>query len=380
MTFVKTELTYRAGSMTLSGHFYTSHNVFDIEQHHIFAHQWLYAGRAADLQAPGAYRQVVTGRDKVLVVRGSDEAVRAFHNVCRHRGTLLCREERGQLPSTIQCPYHAWTYGLDGNLLKAPHMEDVPGFDKQDYPLRPVALERWAGFLFVNLAIEPDPLSAWLAPVIRRFSHRSLEALHSFRRIEYDVAANWKLIFLNFSECLHCPMIHPKLVKLTPYLSGENDLSEGPVLGGFMLLRDEVASMTMSGKMCGALVGALSEADQRRVYYYSIFPNMLLSVHPDYVMVHTLKPQAPDRTSVSCEWLFHPDSKQLPAFNPDDAVEFWDMTNRQDWDICQRSQAGIASSGYVPGPFAPRESLLAAWDREYLRRLGGHLESSRSLP
>ena len=380
MTFVKTELTYRAGSMTLSGHFYTSRNVFDIEQQQLFAGQWLYAGRAADLESPGSYRLVVTGRNNVLVVRGSDNTVRAFHNVCRHRGTLLCREERGQLPSTIQCPYHAWTYGLDGQLLKAPHLGDVPGFDMREYPLRPVALDTWAGFLFVNLALQRDPLSSWLAPVIERFSHRQLERLQSIRRIDYDVAANWKLIFLNFSECLHCPMIHPKLVKLTPYLSGENDLSEGPVLGGFMLLRDEVASMTMSGQRCGALVGPLSEADERRVYYYSIFPNVLLSVHPDYVMVHTLKPRAPDRTSVSCEWLFHPDSAQLPAFNPDDAVEFWDMTNRQDWEICERSQTGITSSGYVPGPFAPRESLLAAWDREYLRRVGGHLESSRSLP
>jgi Rieske 2Fe-2S family protein len=128
--------------------------------------------------------------------------------------------------------------------------------------------------------------------------------------------------------------------------------------------------MTMSGRACAPAVAELPEDDLDRVYYYSIFPNLLLSLHPDYVMAHRLWPQAPDRTRVVCEWLFHPDAFGAAEADPADAVSFWDTTNREDWHICELAQAGISSRRYGPGPYSPRESLPAAWDREYLRRLG----------
>jgi Rieske 2Fe-2S family protein len=109
------------------------------------------------------------------------------------------------------------------------------------------------------------------------------------------------------------------------------------------------------------------------VFYYSIFPNMLLSMHPEYVMVHQLWPQAPDRTLIVCDWFFHPDAAgaTAPGYNPEDAIEFWDVTNKQDWHVCELSQQGIASRAYEPGPYSARETIPAAWDREYLRRMGG---------
>jgi Rieske 2Fe-2S family protein len=192
--------------------------------------------------------------------------------------------------------------------------------------------------------------------------------LRSAKRIEYDVRANWKLIFENYSECYHCPGVHPMLSKVSPYDSAENDLTEGPFLGGFMKV-NKGKSLTMSGNACALSVG--NGNDLQHVFYYSIFPNMLLSMHPEYVMVHQLWPQSPERTLIHCDWFFHPGAAGVtePRYNPDDAIEFWDMTNKQDWHVCELSQQGIASRAYRPGPYSPRESIPAAWDREYRRHV-----------
>ena len=247
-------------------------------------------------------------------------------------------------------------------------MSETPDFAKSDYALIGVRAEVWEGFVFVNLAETAAPLQEVFAPLAGKFSHWNLPALRSAKRVEYDVRANWKLIFENYSECYHCPGVHPMLSKVSPYDSAENDLVEGPFLGGFMQIT-EGASLTMSGKACAMPVGSMAPGDDTRVFYYSIFPNLLLSLHPDYVMVHQIWPEAPDRTRVICDWFFHPDAFAQADFRPEDAIEFWDVTNRQDWQVCEWSQQGIASRAYRPGPYSSRESIPAAWDREYLRRL-----------
>jgi len=190
--------------------------------------------------------------------------------------------------------------------------------------------------------------------------------LRSAKRIEYDVQANWKLIFENYSECYHCAGVHPELSKISPSDSAENDLTDGPFLGGFMRIASD-KSLTMSSKTCALPVGDFGNDDFRFVFYYSIFPNMLLSLHPDYVMVHQLEPQSPERTLILCDWFFHPNAFEREDFNPDDAIEFWDMINKQDWHVCELSQQGISSRAYEPGPYSARESIPAAWDRYYLR-------------
>jgi Rieske 2Fe-2S family protein len=369
-TFVKATATYQQGQRTLPGRYYTSAEIYAEEQERIFTARWICVGRAAEIPAAGDYLLHTIAGESVIVVRGRDGILRAFYNVCRHRGTRLCEEPRGRFSETIQCPYHAWTYTIDGQLIGAPHMNEVEGFDKRDYPLHGVPVETWEGFLFVNLARDAESFAHAFAPLVGRFGRFNLSALRAARRVDYDVAANWKLIFQNYSECLHCPVIHPGLAKLTPYTSGENDLFDGPFLGGYMVLTKEAGSLTLSGRACGTPVGRLPEEDRNRVYFYSIFPNLLLSLHPDYVMFHTLWPDGPGRTRLTCEWLFHPDSFAEPGFDPDDAVRFWDETNRQDWHICEQSHAGIASRAYVPGPYSPREGISAAWDREFLRAMG----------
>jgi Rieske 2Fe-2S family protein len=367
--FHKTAETFVAGSHTLVGKYYTSEEIFAQEQEHIFGRRWVCIGRSEQLANPGDYRLAQVGGESLIVVRDSSSALDAYYNVCRHRGTRICEQERGKFSATIQCPYHAWTYNLRGELVGAPLMEEVAGFNKADYPLHRAALAEWEGFLFVNLSAEPEPFELAFALFIGKFPQWKLAELVVMRQAEYHVRANWKLVVQNYSECYHCPLIHPDLARRSPYRSGKNDLFSGAFLGGFMELNHEFGSLTMSGRACAAPIGEFSAEESQRVYYYSIFPSMLLSLHPDYVMCHILWPINVKETRIVCEWLFDPTARAQPGFDPDDAMKFWDMTNRQDWHACELAQLGVSSRRYAPSPYSSTESLLAAFDQEYLRAL-----------
>ncbi len=362
--------SHRSGARTLPRECYTSAEILDDERERLFARQWNCVGRVSALAQAGDFVVRDVAGESLIILRDRGGELRAFFNVCRHRGTQLCNVASGKFSETIQCPYHAWTYATDGRLIGAPHMQDAEGFDKRDYPLHAAAVAEWEGFLFVNVANDPVPFADAFAPMIGRLSRFGIGGLRVGHRVRYDVAANWKLVFQNYSECLHCPMIHPELSTILPYQSGANDLIAGPFLGGYMELTAGNDSATMSGRACGRIVSeALGDDDRRRAYYYSLMPNMLLSVHSDYVNYYIITPVAPDRTIVESEWMFHPANEGDPSFNPQDAIAFWDVTNRQDWDIVERSQRGVSSRKYEPGPYSPRESIPAAWDREYLRMM-----------
>src|SRR5258706_1783822 len=367
--FRKTAETFTSGAKTLPQRYFVSREIFTEEQERIFSMQWVCAGHQNQIPEAGDYFVQEIAGESLIILRDQGTQIRGFYNVCRHRGTRLCEPKSGKLHGTIQCPYHAWTYGLSGGLVGAPHMDKVDGFDKASNSLHSVNLALWEGFIFINLAVDPRPPETVFAPLAGKFTHWNLPKLRSAKRIEYDVRANWKLIFENYSECYHCPLVHPALSKLTPYDSAENDLIEGPFLGGVLPITKGY-SLTMSGDACAVPVGDIKEDEYHRVFYYSIFPNMLLSMHPDYVMVHQLWPRSPDRVTIFCDWLFHPGAFGRPDFHPDDAIAFWDMTNRQDWYVCELGQEGIASLVYQPARYSPRESIPAAWDREYLRAFG----------
>jgi glycine betaine catabolism A len=364
-SFRKTTETSAAGAKTLAQRYFVSPEIFAQEQKKIFSKQWVLVGHQSQIAQAGDYLTAEVAGESLIIVRDKRGAVHGFYNVCRHRGSRLIENRNGQCPA-IQCPYHAWTYALDGRLVGAPHMDDVPGFNKADYSLHPTNLALWEGFIFANLADSPTPLDNWFASVAGKFLRWNLPTLRSAKRIQYDVQANWKLVFENYSECYHCLGVHPELSKISPYDSAENDLTEGPFLGGFMRIASD-KSLTMSGNACALPVGDFDNEDFRFVFYYSIFPNMLLSLHPDYVMVHQLEAQSAERTLILCDWFFHPNAFEREDFDADDAIKFWDMVNKQDWHVCELSQQGIASSAYEPGPYSPRESVPAAWDRYYLR-------------
>jgi Rieske 2Fe-2S family protein len=392
-SFRKTADILAPSAKSLPQKYFVSPAIFADEREKIFSTQWVLVGHQSQLAQAGDYFTAEIAGESLIVVRDKRGEIHGFYNVCRHRGSRLIENRNGQLSAAIQCPYHAWTYALDGRLLGAPHMDDVPDFNKADYSLHPVNLALWEGFIFVNLADSESltsilsqrerqnelpsagyrSLTDWFAPLDGKFSRWNLPTLRSAKRIEYDVRANWKLIFENYSECYHCLGVHPELSKISPYDSAENDLTEGPFLGGFMRIA-KGKSLTMSGNACALGIADKEEEGEgeeakHRVFYYSMFPNMLLSLHPDYVMVHQLWPQSPERTLILCDWFFHPEAFRRGDFDPDDAIQFWDMVNWQDWHVCELSQQGISSRAYEPGPYSARESIPAAWDEYYLRQM-----------
>lgn len=358
------------GAKTLERRYYVSDEIFDLETEKIFLKRWIYVGRASQLKEPGSYFLREIDAESIIVLRDNDGTIRAHHNVCRHRGTRMLTEPEGQLKKTIQCLYHAWTYALDGTLVGAPFMDEVASFCREDYPLKSVAVAEWRGCIFINLADFPEPFPVAFAPFMDRFEAWTLDELEIAHTIVYDLEANWKLIFQNYSECYHCPGLHPLLNELTPFRNSENDLEEGPLLGGPMRMSIAGGSMTMDGQRCAAPLGTLEGEDLNRVEYFTVFPSMLLSLHPDYVLIHRIERLAPNRSRIVCDWLFHPDAMAQPDFDPSRAIEFWNMTNSQDWEVSRLSQLGISSRAYTPGPYAELESMIAAWDREYLRQLG----------
>jgi len=369
---IRTAASFRQGARTLPRPYYTSEEVFAAEMDAIFGRLWSCVGRSSRLAQAGDYIVAAVADESIIVVRGRDGIVRAFFNVCRHRGTRLCSTETGRFGDVIQCPYHAWTYVIEGDLIGAPHMHGVDGFRHDDYPLHTAAVAESNGFVFVNVATAPTPFATWIAPLATRFDRFNLETLRIAHHVTYDVRANWKLVFQNYSECLHCPVIHPELADRIPYQSSANDLADGPFLGGYMELAADHESVTATGKRCAPPIAPTMKDDQRRAYYYSAMPNLLLSIHPDYVNYYRLTPLGVDRTRVDSEWLFNFDPAKPLTARPEEAVSFWDLVNRQDWHIVEQGQHGIASRRYEPGPYSPRESLCAAWDREYLRLMQGH--------
>jgi Rieske 2Fe-2S family protein len=356
---------------TLPRRFYADADFYRTELERFYFERWICAGRLDQIPNAGDYFTRLIGDESIVVTRDESDSVHAMFNVCRHRGTRLCDQAEGRFAGCIQCPYHNWTYGLDGRLLAAPHMS--PEFRRDDFPLHRAACDVWDGFVFVNLGTTDDvtrpvqgrvsvPLAAQLADLPQRFAPWQMDRLRLGRRIVYEVKANWKLIVLNYNECLHCPNLHPALNRLHHYLGADNVPPTPGYCGGAMGFRDGVETMSVDGKRRREYLPGLTEAQRQQVVYFAIYPNLLLSVHPDYVMTHTLWPRAHDRTEIVCEWHFHPSELARPDPQIEDAVEFWDATNREDWWIAEQSQAGIGSRAYTPGPYSDREELLWSFD------------------
>ena len=342
-----------------------------------FCGQWICVGRADTIPEPGDYFLREIAGESLIVIRDTAGGVRVFYNVCRHRGTRICAAEAGRFAGRIQCPYHGWTYALDGRLLGAPHMEGV-AFRREDYPLHAPAVGVWDGHIFIHLGRRPKPLERQLADLPKRFAAWGMAELRLGHRIVYQVRGNWKLVVLNYNECLHCPWVHPGLNQLTDYLGADNEKPHATYIGGAMGFSGSAETMTNHGIRRRAYLPGLNAAQRRQVHYYSVYPNLLLALHPDYMLIHTLWPQAADHTRIVCEWYFHPAEMAKPGFDGSDAVEFWDRTNREDWHIVEQSQKGIQSRAYTPGPYSRREELLAAFDRVVSRQPNSRRPAAKS--
>lgn len=351
-----------AGASVLPPRVYHDPAVLAYELEEWLAKGWVCIGREEDIPLPGHYILTKLCDENLIVVRDHDGVVRGFFNFCRHRGAVLVTEPRGRLPR-IQCPYHAWVYDLDGTLHKPRHTDMLENFDLNEWGLAPVALDIWQGFIFVNLSGDAGSLLAHLDDMPAYFERYDLAGLRRAKQIDYDVKANWKAIIENYSECYHCPGVHPQLNRITPYNLGEWIPSTGPWKGSWMPVVGEHETLTMDGQLHGRdFIEGTTEDDHKKIYYFIVWPNMLISLHPDYLMTHRIVPLAPDRSYIACEWFFEPESIAKPEFDPSDAIDFWDLTNRQDWEVCELQQEGTRSRAYTAGRYTTMEAGVHAFD------------------
>jgi Rieske 2Fe-2S family protein len=337
---------------------YVDPAVFAWEQRHFFGGGWMCVGRSDQISGPGDQRAESVGEGSVLLVRDGDGVLRAFANTCRHRGHELLPCGAATQQKVIICPYHSWTYTLDGSLRAAAGFKNLPGFAAEQWGLNELPVTEWHGLIFVDGSGSAPPLADALGTLDEMVAPYEMGRLVVAGRHDYETTANWKILTENYHECYHCPTIHPELCKVSPPRSGENYAAPGTWVGGWMDLRDGMATMSLDGTSHGAPLRALDEKGLRTVIYVALFPNVLLSLHPDYVMLHRLVPLAADRTHIECTWAFAPESLARPDFDPAYAVEFWDITNRQDWHACESVQRGMSSPHAVPGPLSPEEDAV----------------------
>lgn len=361
------------GAKTLPGKYYHSQEIYLEEVEKIFHQFWIYACRAEEIPNVGDFKLIEVAHESLIIVRLDSEIIKVHFNVCRHRGTQLCSESSGNFSSkSIQCPYHSWTYALDGKLIGAPHMKEGHGFEKAKCALYPAHLHIWEGFIFISLSENPVPFEEQMEALIGKFSDWKMSDLRIAHHIKYELNCNWKLILQNYQECYHCLGVHPLLSELTPVDSAEHDYRKGAVIGGYMKISKDRGSMTMDGEAAAPPVCEVSGDDLQRVYYYSVYPNLLLTPHPDFVLFHHIIPSGPEKIINNCYWLFHPDiiDDKASAARIKSAVDFWDLTNRQDWKVCEQMQIGTNSSRFKHGYYSGREEILHFLDKELLNALG----------
>jgi len=336
----------------------------------VFWDQWFYVGRAGGLTDVGSYRVVDVAGESVIIIRGQ-EGLRAHLNLCRHRGSrLLCGE--GEQRGAIRCPYHAWAYSHDGELLASPFVDaaDVPPEARR---LHRVGLAQWGGFVFVHLSPERaerlcETLEAQLGSIPDRLARYPLEALRTAHAIRYEVAANWKVLLENYNECYHCANVHPELCRVVPAFKQNGGANLEWERG--VPHRDGAWTFTQSGTSARAPFPGLNEDERVRHKGELIYPNFMLSLSADHVAAYSLWPRGPEKTEVVCDFLFHPEATASPGFDHADATAFWDLVNRQDWRICESVQDGMRSRAFRFGYYAPMEDASLDIRRYIASRLG----------
>ena len=362
---------------TLPSSWYRSAAVFAIEKERIFCREWICVARAEELTEAGAYRVLDVLGESVLLVRNREGRLRAFYNVCRHRGSRLCRTTAGSGANLgggvgggrITCPYHQWSYDLDGRLIAAPYLTGEAGFDKSLFSLYPIALECWGGFVFLNLTpAGAAPLAAQLGPIPERIGRYPLSDLRIGHTIRYEVAANWKVICENYNECYHCAGVHPELCAVVPAFKDRGGANLDWARG--IPHRSGAYTFTTSGTSARRAFPGLNADEQVRHKGELLYPNLFLSLACDHAAVFILEPKGAARTDIVCHFLFEPYELSKPEFDHTDASGFWDLVNRQDWAICEAVQQGISARVHARGYYAPMEDFNLDIRRYVLERIG----------
>jgi phenylpropionate dioxygenase-like ring-hydroxylating dioxygenase large terminal subunit len=362
---------------TLPAEAYVSEEVFAWERRSFYGGSWVAVGRSSLAEHPGDQTAIEVGTEGLLLTRDQDGLLHGFYNVCRHRGHELLECGTTTNRKGIKCPYHAWVYGLDGRLRGAPRFKQLPSSDPVYEGLVRVGVAEWHGWVFVNASGEAPSFAEHIGNLDELVAPYGPETLVVGATHEYDVRANWKVVVENYHECYHCTSIHPELCRVTPPSSGDSRDPTGLWVGGSMDLMPHAETMSLSGRSEGMPISGLDQALLRQVFYLGLFPNFLISPHPDYVMTHRLQPVAPGLTRIECQWLFPAEAVAKPGFDPGYAIEFWDLTNRQDWRACEAVQRGVSSRGYRQGPLAIEEDNVHQFQTMVA---GGYLEGAPVRP
>ena len=333
---------------------YVDDDVWRDERERIWMRQWVVVGRIEEVAASGDRLLVDVAGESIIVARDSKSRLHGFYNVCRHRGAELlplAAPRCAHAGSVMRCPYHAWTYGLDGRLRAAPHLErdQVP-----EVSLHPVAVDTWGGFVFVNLSPElAGPLVDHLDGTDVRVARYPLDELRCGATFRYEVAANWKIVAENYNECYHCGPIHPELCDLVPSFrrGGGNQLDWEHGIPH----RKGAWTFTTTGTSTRQPFAGLDEQERTRHKGELVYPNLLMSLSAEHVASFRLEPHGPASTTIVCDLFFHPDEIARTDFDPSDAADLWDLVNRQDWAICESVQRGNSSRAWSGGWFSPME-------------------------
>ena len=355
---------------TLPSSFYYDPAQYERELRTLWSRNWVYAFRANTLAEPGSFRTVTIGRETAFVVRGEDGTLHAFHNTCRHRGSVLCREAQGRLKSKlITCPYHAWGYDLKGDLRRVPSLSSPEGFDRKNFSLYPVALTEWRGLVFLCFDAEhAPPFSSAFARGSDRLDNWPIEDLVSHHSFTRRIACNWKIFWENFNECLHCPGVHPELCDMVP-IYGRGIMSEredpkwaehggdDPRFKGGLKRGNQ--SWTTDGKLVGNGIEGLTEAERTGGYHYmTSLPSMFIVGHPDYMRITYLRPLGPEETELTAEWLFPAETLADSKADTAKAIDFAKIVLEQDADVCELNQRGIRALAHKQGVLMPEEMYL----------------------
>jgi Rieske 2Fe-2S family protein len=364
---------------SIPAHYYYDARHYERELDVFWHRMWIMAGREEEVPEPRCYKVVTIGTQSIVILRDLEGRLRAFHNTCRHRGSIICTEEQGRLPGRrLVCPYHNWTYTLDGQLAATPRRMESPDFDLEDYPLFKVAVDTWGGFVFVNLAgDEAASLSVALGEMPERFKNYGFENLRIGKRIVLDVRANWKLLFENFSECFHCPPVHPELCEIvTAFWDGgawglHYDKAGNLLKEPRARYRAGAATLTMDGTARIPPFKGLTDEERKNLYLAQTFrPNLFLNIHPDYINSHQMLPTGPESVRMIYDWLFEPESLTRPEFDLDHYVTLWDVTNRQDARNCEWQQQGLHARPLAHGCFVPQEVGCHQFNQWVMESLG----------
>lgn len=338
---------------------YTDPGWYAREMATIFARHWVLAGRLADIPA-GTMRRVSVGAAEAILCHTADGHVSAFHNSCRHRGAVLCRGETEPLGRLVTCPYHAWAYAAtDGRLVSTAHARPTSDFRPEAHGLVPLSVRLWAGFVFLSAA--GDPPTLWSDVPLATLDNWPMDRLVTGHRHEIELACNWKIFWENYSECLHCPGVHPELSDLVPvYGRGIMDASEAPdwtpQTPPEPHLRAGAQSWTMSGAPCGPVFETLTEAERAAGYtFVTLWPSAYVVAHVDYVRSVRLTPLGPDRTRLTAEWYFPAATLALPGFDPARVADFARLVMAQDGAVAELTQRGMASPAFHTARLMPEE-------------------------